>query len=159
MLRKKFLDKTSTLFKEDTYFQGIIFNIYTFLRAKKILCIPDVLYHHYKRHDSVVQSFNEDHIRDYLTCFNTINGYLEETNCKDKYLSDYYRLCENYLNLIVSEIFAFVPDEQEKKKYLMELMKTARNVIDYDKYFDYVSAEKLRRHIQPEILDSRAFLK
>lgn len=157
--RKSFLNEISALFEENTYFQGLIFTMYTFLKAKRIICIPDILYHHYKRSNSVVQSFNEDHIKDYLTCFNTISQYLEDANCKEQYLYDYYRLCEGYLNLIVGEIFAFVPNEDDRKKYLINLIETAKCIVDYDRYFDYISAEELRRHIQPEIKDTMIYLK
>lgn len=149
--RREFIRDTNSRFEQDIYFQGILYSVYTFLRAKKIICIPDVAYHHYLRMNSITQSFDQKHIHDFGECFKRMKGYFETLGKYDMYASEYYRICEHYINVLVCELFEYVPSENKKKDYLLEIIQTIENVVDFDDYFKYITAEQLRRHIQPDI--------
>ena len=55
--------------------------------------------------------------------------------------------------MVVSEIFEYIPEEALKKQYLRQVLKVYQELLDFDEYFNYVSAEELRQHIQPQIQD------
>lgn len=148
-----FLKAVCARFEEDIYFQGILFCVYTFLRASRIICVPDVKYHHYLRLNSVTQSFDEKHIHDFFTCFQRMKQYFLDIDLYEKYCFNYHKICEHYLNVVVSEIFEYIPEEALKKQYLRQVLKVYQELLDFDEYFNYVSAEELRQHIQPQIQD------
>ena len=147
--RNSFLKESKSKFEENMYFQGILFSVYTFLRAKRIVCVPDVNYRHYLRVQSITQSFDIQHIKDFEKCFKKIKKYFVETNQYERYTLNYYKLCEHYLNVVVSEIFEYVQDEDMKKKYLQQTLGVLRHLVDVDEYFEYTTAEEIRQHIQP----------
>lgn len=152
--RREFIQNTSSRFEQDIYFQGILYSVYTFLRAKKIICIPNVAYHHYLRMNSITQSFDQKHIHDFKECFVRMKGYFEAMGKYDTYAPEYYRICEHYINVLVCELFEYVPKENEKKKYLLDIIRAIKDVVDFGDYFKYITAEQLRQHIQPDIDDT-----
>lgn len=149
--RREFILETNSRFERDIYFQGILYSVYTFLRAKKIICIPDVTYHHYLRVNSITQSFDQKHIHDFTECFLRMKSYFEVLGKYDMYASEYYRICEHYINVLICELFEYVPNEKKKKEYLLEIIQAIKNVVNFDDYFKYITAEQLRHHIQPDI--------
>lgn len=149
--RHDFIKNVNARFEQDIYFQGILYSVYTFLRANKIICIPHVTYHHYLRLNSITQSFDQKHIKDFAECFRRMKKYFEDIGQFKKYASDYYKICEHYINVLVCELFEYVPDEFEKKNYLLDIVRTINSVVDFEDYFNYITSEKLRKHIQPQI--------
>ncbi len=157
IFRKSFLKKHKAKFEEGIYFQGILFNVYTFLHAEKIICIPHVKYHHYRRPSSIVQSFSEKHIDDFRECYSRMKGYFTSQSKFEAHKLDYYRLCEDYMNIIVRQIFEFEYNEKQRKYYLKKLMKAFMLLIQMDDYFTYATSEEIRRHIQPHIIDTTLY--
>ena len=65
----------------------------------------------------------------------------------------YYKILEHYLDVVISEIFEYIPDEALKKILLRKAFNIAQKMINVDRYLEYTSAEELRRHLQPFITD------
>ena len=156
--RRCFLDSIHAQFEEDIYYQGILFTVDTFLQASKIICIPDVVYHHYLRKDSITQSFDDDHLHSFEECLKRMKQYFVKAGKYEFYEYTYYRILEHYLNVVISEIFEYIPEESTKKRMLRKAFKMAKNMVDIDRYLDYTSAEELRRHLQPFISDPFSIL-
>ena len=152
--RKDFLLQANAKFEEKIYFQGRLFTIYTFLRAKRIICIPDVFYKHYRRNNSIIQSFDEKHIDDFFQSMIITKDYLKQMNKYEIYRFHYYNLCERALDIVVKEIFEFVNDECEKKLYLRKAIDAMKSLVSIEEYFEYADAEKIRQHIQPHITNT-----
>ena len=149
--KTQFLLDNNIKFDENIYFQSAPFTIHTFLYTNQILCIPAVQYHHYRRTNSVVQSFDQKHIDDYQTSMCSIKQRMLNSGKYDDYCFHYYKICERYLNVLVKEIFMFIPDEDEKKFFLIKLLNVLPSFCNVDEYFEYSTAEQLRHHIQPAI--------
>lgn len=149
--RREFILDTNSRFEQDIYFQGILYSVYTFLRAQKIICIPGTIYHHYLRMNSITQSFDQKHIHDFVECFTRMKGYFKALGKYEMYASEYYRICEHYINVLVSELFEYIPNERDKKEYLIEIIQAIKRVVNFDDYYKYITAEQLRQHIQPHI--------
>lgn len=149
--RREFILDTNSRFEENIYFQGILYSVYTFLRASKIICIPDVAYHHYLRINSITQSFDQKHIRDFAECFMRMKNYFVTFGKYERYASEYYRICEHYIDVLVSELFEYVSNEKDKKEYLWEIVQAIKSVVNFEDYYKYITAEQVRRHIQPHI--------
>ncbi|MBQ4123146.1 glycosyltransferase [bacterium] len=149
--RREFISTTNSRFEQDIYFQGILYSVYTFLRAQKIICIPGTAYHHYLRINSITQSFDQKHINDFVECFTRMKAYFENIGKYEEYAFEYYRICEHYINILVSELFEYIPNETAKKTYLLEIINAIKNVVNFDDYYKYITAEQLRHHIQPHI--------
>lgn len=158
IFRRTFLEKYNLKFEEKIYFQGLLFTVAAFLKANKIICIPSVCYHHYLRKSSVIQSFDKEHIYAYTECFKILKKYFCNAGVLKKYSFNYYQLCEMYLNVIISEIFTYVSDENLQKLYIRSLFKSIMQFIDVEDYLKYASAESIRRHLQPSISDPRSAL-
>ena len=122
-----------------------------------MVCVPQVVYHHYKRSGSIVQSFNQKNIDDMMTAYKMIKEYLQKNNIYKKFRFNYYSSLQHFYNLIVRQIFEFVPDEKSKKEYLKYSFIRLKEVIDIDEYIDFLSSEELRKHIQPNITDTTIY--
>lgn len=151
VFRKNFLDRINAHFVENIYFQGKLFTLYTFLYAQHILCIPGGNYKHYKRQNSVIQSFDEKHIHDFHQSMLIARHYLEQAEKFEAYRFHYYKLCETSMDTIIKEIFQFVSVEECQKRYLRETIDVLKSLVSLDEYFEYATAEEIRRHLQPHM--------
>lgn len=155
--RRSFLDEIKLRFVEERLFEDLLFSFISVMNAKKIICIPTVLYHHYKRPNSIVQSFDKKHIDDFIDIFSLLKNHLELVGCYEKYMFNYYKFLEQFYNLIVREIFEFVIDEKQQKDYLAYSFQKIKNLIVFEEYMEYTTAEQLRQHIQPHISDTTIY--
>ena len=155
--KKTFLDGLHARFQNHMYFQDVFFAFQTFLQAKKLICIPNVRYHHFRRQDSIIQSFSPKHISDFVQLFSLISAFLKDIGLYERYQNNYYRLCEHFYNIIIREIFQFVQSEDEKKQYIRASFSALKQVVNLDEYLEYATAEKLRQHIQPHIQDTTLY--
>lgn len=155
--RRDFLISINANFEENMYFQDVYFSCQTLLAARKIICIPNVEYHHYKRPLSIIQSFDDKHIKDFVRLFSLIKNFLKEKGLYQQYCSNYYKFLEHFFNIIVREIFEFVPNETEQKKYIANSLKAVVPLIDFEEYINFTTAEELRQHIQPHIKDTTLY--
>lgn len=155
--RKDFLVSQNACFKENMYFQDVYFSCQTILAAKKIICIPKVQYHHYKRPHSIIQSFDQKHIADFHQLFALIKNYLKEKGFYEQYCFNYYKFLEHFYNIIVREIFEFISTEKEQKQYIADSIKAVSSLIDFEEYIEFTSAEELRQHLQPNIKDTTLY--
>lgn len=155
--RKTFLTDNSLTFPEHIFFEDQPFSYSCTLAANKVVCVPHVVYHHYKRLGSIVQSFSKKNIDDMMTAYQMIRNYLKINNVYEKFRFNYYSSLEHFYNLIVRQIFEFISDENTKKDYLKYSFNQLKNVIDVEEYIDFLSAEELRKHIQPNITDTTIY--
>lgn len=123
----------------------------------KIICIPHVQYHHYKRPHSIIQSFDSKHTADFIRLFTLIKSYLKEKQLYEQYCYNYYKFLEHFYNIIIREIFEFVPNDKERKMYISDSLKSVKSLIDFDEYIAFTTAEELRQHIQPNIKDTTLY--
>lgn len=154
---KDYLDQINLRFVEERLFEDLIFSFISFMHAPKLICIPHAVYHHYKRPSSIVQSFDQKHTEDLVEIFTLLRNYLKSVERYETYQFHYYKFLEQFYNLIVREIFEFVADEETRKVHLSHSLQLIRTVIDFDEYMEYTSAEQLRQHIQPHIVDTTIY--
>lgn len=155
--RRDYLDKIHLRFAEERLFEDLLFSFISVMNADKLICIPNVSYHHYKRPDSIVQSFDRKHTDDFVEIFALLRQYLKTAGRYEEYRFHYYKFLEQFYNLIVREIFEFVPDEETRKEQLAYSFLKIRTVIDFHEYMEYTTAEQLRQHIQPLIVDTTIY--
>lgn len=155
--RSEFLKNLNVKFEEHMYFQDVYFTFQTMLKSKKIVCIPKVCYHHYRRPQSIIQSFSQKHIDDFCRLFTLLKIFLKNEELYEKYCLNYYKLCEHFYNIIIRQIFEFIRSEDERKKYIRSSFGALREVVNWDEYLEYASAEELRRHLQPHITDTTLY--
>ena len=155
--RRDYLSQTGLHFVEDRLFEDLLFSFISIMNAEKIICIPNVTYHHYKRLNSIVQSFDQKHIDDFVEIFMLLRQHLKSDGRYETYRFHYYKFLEQFYNLIVREIFEFVLDEESRKAYLTYSFLKIRSVIDFEEYMEYTTAEQLRQHIQPHITDTTIY--
>ena len=157
LYRTSFLNDNSLCFLENVFFEDQPFSYQSTLAAKKIVCVSDVLYYHFRRKNSIVQSFHKKNIDDMLLAYSTIKKYLEQNLIYEKYKWNYYSSIEHFYNLIIRQIYEFVFDDESKKQYIKYSFAKLKAVIDIDEYINYCSVEKLRKHIQPFIDDTTIY--
>lgn len=151
---RQFLIDNSILFPENRKFEDLLFSIKTMLAASKLICIPDATYFHYRRKGSIVQSFEHKNSEDMLFILKEIKVYLENNNYFEIYKKSFYLFCEHFMNLIIRQINEFCSDENIKKAEMTFIVKNLLQQINLDEYLASISAEKLRMHIQPYIIDT-----
>ena len=155
--RYDFLKRINARFEEGVYFQGTMFSIFTFLHATKIDCIPNITYHHFRRKGSIIQSFNVKHIYDFGFCCKTLRKYFTDMNQFEQFKDSFYRKCIFLFDLVIQEIFEYVPDESLKKKYIQLTLEQCFNEISVEEWLTFLDSETIRRHLQPNILDTTLY--
>lgn len=155
--RRSFLQNCGVHFQEKVFFQDTIFSVETMLKANKVICVPNVLYHHYRRRDSIIQSFDEKHIRDFENFGISIRDYLTRERLYKKYKRNYYNIVTHFYGIIIREIFEFISEEGQRKKAMVETFSALESVIRYEEYIDYLTAEQLRRHLLPDLDDTTLY--
>lgn len=155
--RRSFLTNCGARFQEKVYFQDTIFSVETILKASKIICVPKVLYHHYRRRDSIIQSFDEKHIRDFENFGTSIRNYLVKEGIYERYKQNYYNMVTHFYGIIVREIFEFIENDDQRKKAMVDTFSALESVIRYEEYIDYLTAEQLRRHLLPQMDDTTLY--
>ena len=88
--RKTFLTDNLLTFPEHIFFEDQPFSYSCTLAANRVVCVPQVVYHHYKRSGSIVQSFNQKNIDDMMTAYKMIKEYLQKNNIYKKFRFNYY---------------------------------------------------------------------
>lgn len=151
---RQFLIDNNIFFPENRKFEDLLFSIKTMLVASKLICIPDATYFHYRRKGSIIQSFEHKNSEDMLFILKEIKVYLENNNCFEIYKKSFYLFCEHFMNLIIRQINEFCSDENIKKAEMTFIVKNLLQQINLDEYLASISAEKLRMHIQPYIIDT-----
>lgn len=151
---RQFLIDNNIFFPENRKFEDLLFSIKTMLAASKLICIPEATYFHYRRKGSIVQSFEHKNSEDMLFILKEIKVYLENNNYFEIYKKSFYLFCEHFMNLIIRQINEFCSDENIKKAELTFIVKNLLQQINLDEYLASISAEKLRMHIQPYIIDT-----
>ena len=151
---RQFLIDNNIFFPENRKFEDLLFSIKTMLAASKLICIPEATYFHYRRKGSIVQSFEHKNSEDMLFILKEIKVYLENNNYFEIYKKSFYLFCEHFMNLIIRQINEFCSDENIKKAEMTFIVKNLLQQINLDEYLASISAEKLRMHIQPYIIDT-----
>lgn len=152
--KRSYLLNNEITFLENVYYEDIFWGFRTLLANGRIVTIPDIKYHHYKRMGSIVQSLSEKHFDDLEKIFIIIRKYLKEKDLYDQYIFDYYKIFERFYNLLVRQIFEFAQSETERKRWLTYSFNTLKRIVVVNEYITYFSAEEIRQHLQPHIVDT-----
>lgn len=155
--KKSFLEKNKLIFLEKIYFEDLPFNFRAVRLAKMVTCIPNSFYHHYRRNGSIVQSFSEKNLNDLVTVFKQIRNDLKVENVYELYMLNYYKLLEHFYNLIIRQIFQFIYEDSKQKELINLSLKKLKSLIVVDEFLNYMSAEDLRKHIQPNCNDTTIY--
>ncbi|MDR2162791.1 MAG: glycosyltransferase family 2 protein [Clostridiales Family XIII bacterium] len=151
---RTFLENNKIEFLENVYYEDVLFAFQTLLTDCKVITIPDVYYHHYRRPGSIVQSLSQRHFDDFNTVFTKVKEYLIESHQYEDYAFNYYKILERFYNLIIRQVFQFSKSEQEKKKWMQYSFSIIKELIVLEEYMEYFSAEDIRRHLQPFLKDT-----
>ena len=119
--------------------------------------MPNIVYHHYRRKNSIIQSFDNKHIRDFENFALSIRNYLMEKNMYTIYVQNYYNVVTHFYGIIIREIFEFIYDDNERKKYMVSTFSALKNVIIPNEYLEYLTAEQLRKHLLPDLTDTTLY--
>lgn len=152
--RKKYLDENNISFLESVYYEDISFAVQTLLADGKIVTIPEVKYHHYKRAGSIVQSLSKRHFDDLQYVFTTLKNYLQQAGLYQEYVYNYYKIFERFYNLLIRQVFELSKSENEKKEWMVYSFRILKEIINIDEYIKYFNAEEIRRHLQPYVEDT-----
>jgi glycosyltransferase involved in cell wall biosynthesis len=155
--RKSFLENNKIRFLENVYYEDVLFSFQTLLTDCRVITVPNVYYHHYRRPGSIVQSLTKRHFDDFEIVFTKVKDYLIEHFQYDEYAFNYYKIMERFYNLIIRQVFQFSRSEQEKKKWMQYSFHILKKLIVIEEYMEYFDAEDIRRHLQPFLEDTTLF--
>lgn len=155
--RRSFLERNHFRFQENVYFQDTIFSVETILNCQKIICIPDVLYHHYRRAGSIIQSFDQKHIDDFRNLGISIKQYLQTKNLYTKYKKNYYNMITHFYGVIIREIFQFITDDTKRKENMVQTFSVLKEIINIEEYIHFLTAEQLKQHLVPGLDDTTLY--
>ncbi len=174
--RSAFLLQFGLRFYEEIYYEDLLFNFSTMMYAKKIVCIPDLLYHYCRRCNSIImQKKDFKHIYSYLISideiknifFRTENTFFPEER---KAFFDYIViLCQHAMSMMSSFGLEKLPDDSNlfdsSKRDLFFFLRAmasrkfggsfSQGEVDYLKCFKYIivyGAGKKAKKVLPELL-------
>ena len=75
----------------------------------------------------------------------------------EQFKDSFYRKCIFLFDLVIQEIFEYVPDESLKKKYIQLTLEQCFNEISVEEWLTFLDSETIRRHLQPNILDTTLY--
>lgn len=154
LYRHSFLKDNGIAFLERVYYEDVLFAFQTLLTGCRVITIPKVYYHHYRRTGSIVQSLTKRHFDDFAFVFTQVKKYLNEKDIYEEFAFHYYKILERFYNLLIRQVFQFSRTEQEKKDWIKYSFCILRKLININEYMEYFSAEDIRKHIQPFIEDT-----
>lgn len=152
--KKDFVSRNKLYFIENAYYEDLDYNFRAIHQAKKIVCVPKVKYHHLRRERSIVQSISKRHISDFFVVFKQIRTYLNEIDPNNNLIFNFYSFSERFFNLIIRQIFENEPNDVTKKDLIKYSISMLPEIFDLNEFIQYADVEKLRRHIQPYIIDT-----
>lgn len=155
--RRSFLERNRFRFQEKVYFQDTIFSVETILNCQKIVCVPYVLYHHYRRTGSIIQSFDQKHIDDFRNLGISIRQYLLTNNLYTKYKKNYYNMITHFYGVIIREIFQFITDDTKRKENMVQTFSVLKEIINKEEYVHFLTAEQLKQHLAPGLDDTTLY--
>lgn len=155
MLRKSFVDQYGLNFLEGVYYEDLYFSFLTLLNATKVVCVPQYYNHYYRRDRSIILSISKYHIDSFHTIFKKLKMTLKTKGLFEQYKYNYFKFGERFYNLIIRQIFEFSGEEEEKKELLEYSISCVKDLISMKEFIEYSSAEKLRRHLQPDAIDTK----
>lgn len=155
VVRKQLIDMHEIQFVEGIYYEDWLYSIQLMTLSNKIVCIPEYYYHYFRRETSIIVSISNYHIESFYWAFFHIKNFLIQHNLYDSYRLNYYKFGERFYNLIIRQIFEFGGSDDQKKDLIKYSVHFVKKLISISEFIEYSSAEKLRRHIQPYIIDTK----
>lgn len=155
--KKSYLENNHIFFLENVYYEDVLFAFQTLLANGKVVTIPDVKYHHYKRMGSIVQSLSQKHFDDLENVFVNVKIFLVDKGLYQEYAYNFYKIFERFYNLLIRQVFEFSKTEDEKKKWMVYSFNILKRIVNVNEYIQYSTAEDIRRHLQPYIDDTTLF--
>ncbi|MFI3164598.1 MAG: glycosyltransferase [Bacillota bacterium] len=150
---RDFLLYNNIKFTENAYFEDFAFHFMAYLNSNKVITIPNVRYHYYKRSGSIIFSFSDKHIEDLAKVICDGADFLMHNGYYEKYKVDFFMMAQTYTNTVIKQIFNFTKEEESKKNFLKKLIVTLQNSININDFIETLSAEQIRNHLQPNIFD------
>ena len=157
LYRRSLLQENNILFLENVYYEDVLFAFQTLLTGCKVVTVPGVYYHHYRRAGSIVQSLDRRHFDDFEVVFTTVKAYLTNQGFYEEFGFHYYKMLERFYNLLIRQVFQFSRTEQEKKDWMKYSFQSLKKLVVPTEYIEYFSAEDIRRHLQPFLEDTTLF--
>lgn len=157
LYRRSLLEKNGIVFLEKVYYEDVLFAFQTLLTGCRVVTVPDVCYHHYRRSGSIVQSLDKRHFDDFETVFTKVKAYLTSQGLYEEFGFHYYKILERFYNLLIRQVFQFSKTEQEKKDWMKYSFQSLKKLVVPAEYMEYFNAEDIRRHLQPLLEDTTLF--
>lgn len=145
--RSSFLKQINAKFQQKVYFQDAIFSVKTIFEASKIVCVPYTCYHYYKRPNSIIQSFSQKHIDDFVNLGLSIMTYMKEKGIFDECRISYYNLILEYFNIIIDQIYKFELSESKQKIFFIEAINALKSLVKIEELFKYITAEQIYSYL------------
>ena len=89
----------------------------------------------------VSDDYDDYGIDNFCFIFAKIKNYLVNSGKYQDYEYEYFNLAEYIFNAIECQIFESAKNETQRKELQLKNFKTAKEIIDFRKYFQYLSGE------------------
>lgn len=158
--RTSFLRDNQLRFEIGRYYEDLIFTYKALMLPSKFCSINDLLYFYLQRDDSIIKTYSEKHILDYIYAFDALKHSLHENNL--------YSSCRNFFNQMINDNFDYFSsnlleaisndhrDVRDINRYLRIIMhlKISYILYDDDLFYDqpFMLVEKVKSRDTPDYL-------
>ena len=127
-----FIKKNKLRFQENVYFQDVLFLVTALLEDCLVVTVPNSFYHYFKREDSIIQSFSQKHISDYINLCSSLKTLLQKSHLLEKYKINYCNIIIAYFSVLLKGLDSFVISEIQQKDYLKDMVSSLFTVISIE---------------------------
>lgn len=139
------LIKDNNILFPDTYFEDNVFMFKLFFYSKYVILIPDNFLHYYQRYNSIMHSFSQRHIDDFVKTFSNIKSFLENENCFSKYKKLFFAYFQRGCRSLLNTLFCVEQDFNIQKKYLLQFVKCIETTFTLEELISNIDINIIKR--------------
>lgn len=137
------------LFAENVCYEEALYNFMAIRKCYVVVFVKKGKYTYFKRPGSNLQSITPKHIQDFHGIFSTIKKQLLEDGLFCALKPTYIAYLEYFFYILLEQIYDSSETTDNKKKLVIQVMRSFDGLIELEDYIDYLGIERFRWNLQP----------
>lgn len=123
------------------YYEDMPFSYSILKRAKKVALVDGVFYHYYQNPSSKTHLITKNQINYFCRSMKELYRSLDPSDKNEKML--YYSFLDKSVSALIGRIDEFVFENEDKKTFIVMLLKGLQKFINFSELLDYVDARRI----------------
>jgi glycosyltransferase involved in cell wall biosynthesis len=141
--RAKFINEHQHTFLQNNVNDDDVFNFICFLTVEKVAIVPNVYYHYYQRDGSIMHTFSNKTIDDFIEGFTIIKNYLYQKEIYHQFKKEYYSFFNRCLASILNILILVEPNTTRQTEIINYLIHRYNESSIQQDYIDSIGIQKI----------------